>query len=84
MKKQLTRFRGISVFCTLIIFMSQLTVVNSEINPKAVNPVLDFKEVTDNTLKRHWPKGVTRVILELIKPAMKGVQEVTFTFLNQI
>jgi len=52
--------------------------MNMKYNPKIVKPVIGFKEVTDNTLKRYWPKGVTRVVLEYINPPLKGGQEVIF------
>ena len=54
-------------------------VLNMTYNPKTVKPVIEFKEITDRTLKRYWPDGVTRVKLEFIKPGIKGGQTVTFT-----
>ena len=53
--------------------------MNVKYNPKVIKPVIEFKEITDNSLKRYWPKGVTRVVLEFIKPSLKGGQEVIFT-----
>ena len=53
--------------------------LNMKYNPKVVKPVIEFKEITDNLLKRYWPNGVTRVILEFINPSLQGGQEVTFT-----
>jgi len=53
--------------------------LNMTYNPKVVKPVIEFKEITDRSLKRYWPNGVTRVRLEFIKPGLKGGQTVTFT-----
>jgi hypothetical protein len=54
-------------------------VMNMKYNQKIVKPVIEYREVKDNALKRYWPKGVTRVILEFLNPPIKGGQEVTFT-----
>jgi hypothetical protein len=54
-------------------------VMNMRYNQKIVKPVIEFKEVTDNALKRYWPKGVTRVVLEFINPSLIGGQELIFT-----
>lgn len=48
-------------------------------NQKLVNPKIEFIEVTDRSLKRYWPDGVTRIIMEFIDPGLKGGQTVTFT-----
>jgi hypothetical protein len=48
-------------------------------NTKVVKPVIEFREITDKSLVRYWPKGVTRVVLEFLKPAVNGGQEVVFT-----
>jgi hypothetical protein len=48
-------------------------------NPKVVKPKIEYMAVTDRSLKRYWPDGVTRVMLEFVKPGLKGVQTVTFT-----
>jgi heparinase II/III-like protein len=48
-------------------------------NPKVVIPKIEFIEITDHSLKRYWPKGVTRIILEYIHPGLKGSQTVTFS-----
>lgn len=53
--------------------------LNMKYNPKVVKPIIEFKEITDNSLKRYWPKGVTRVVLEFINPSLKGGQEISFT-----
>ncbi len=48
-------------------------------NPKSINPVIEYIEVKDRTLKRYWPDGVTRVKLEFKNPGLKGNQVFTFT-----
>jgi hypothetical protein len=48
-------------------------------NPKVVTPKIEFIEVTDRSLKRYWPNGVTRVKLEFINSGLRGGQVVTFT-----
>jgi len=48
-------------------------------NPKVVTPEIQYIEVTDRSLRRYWPNGVTRVKLQFIKPQYKGGQTVTFT-----
>lgn len=48
-------------------------------NPKSINPVIEYIEVKDRTLKRYWPEGVTRVKLEFRNPGLKGSQVLTFT-----
>jgi hypothetical protein len=47
-------------------------------NAKVVNPKIEFITVTDKTLNRYWPDGVTRIRLEFIKPGLKGTQTVIF------
>jgi hypothetical protein len=54
-------------------------VLDMTYNPKVVKPVIELKEITDRSLKRYWPNGVTRVKLEFINPGLKGGQSVTFT-----
>ena len=53
--------------------------LNMSYNPKVITPEIEFIEVTDRTLKRYWPEGVTRVSLKFIKPGLKGNQSVVFT-----
>ena len=53
--------------------------LNMSYNPKVVTPKIEFIEITDRSLKRYWPDGVTRVKLEFINSGLKGGQEVTFT-----
>jgi hypothetical protein len=54
-------------------------VLNMTYNSRVVKPVIEFKEVTDRSLRRYWPNGVTRVKLEFLIPGLKGGQSVTFT-----
>ena len=63
----------------LLKFEGEGFVLVMKYNAKVVKPVIEFKEITDNTLKRYWPKGITRVVLEFVNPALKGGQDVTFT-----
>lgn len=53
--------------------------LNMSYNPKIVIPEIEFLEVTDASLKRYWPDGVTRVILKFVNPRLKGSHFVTFT-----
>jgi hypothetical protein len=53
--------------------------MNMTYNSKIVKPKIEYIEVTDRSLKRYWPDGVTRVIMEIINPGLKGGQTVTFT-----
>ena len=48
-------------------------------NSKVVTPVIEFKEITDRSLRRYWPNGITRIKLEFKNPGLKGGQTVTFT-----
>ena len=41
-------------------------------NLKSVSPVFEFKEVTDTSLKRYWPDGVTRIVFTVKNPGVKG------------
>jgi len=53
--------------------------LNMNYNPKIVSASIEFIEVTDNTLKRYWPQGVTRIKLQFRNPGLKGSNTVTFT-----
>ena len=54
-------------------------VLNMTYNPKIVKPVIEFKEVTDRTLRRYWPGGVTRIKMIYIKPGLKNSTEFVFS-----
>jgi hypothetical protein len=53
--------------------------LNMSYDQHIINPKIEFIEVTDRSLRRYWPDGVTRVKLEFIKPGLKGSQRVVFT-----
>ena len=53
--------------------------LNMSYDQHIVNPKIEFIEVTDRSLRRYWPDGVTRVKLEFVKPGLKGSQRVIFT-----
>jgi hypothetical protein len=53
--------------------------LNMSYNPKIVTPKIEYIKVTDNSLKRYWPDGVTRITMEFVSPGLKGVQTLTFT-----
>jgi hypothetical protein len=46
-------------------------------NLKLVSPRIEFIEVTDTGLKRYWPEGITRIVLEINNPKLKGENVVT-------
>ena len=46
-------------------------------NAKLVSPRIEFIEVTDRGLKRYWPDGITRIVLEIKNPKLKGKNSVT-------
>jgi hypothetical protein len=52
--------------------------LNMSYNPKIVTPKIEFIEVTDKSLRRYWPDGVTRIRFEVIKPGLKGGESFTF------
>lgn len=54
-------------------------VLNMTYNANVVKAKIEFIEIKDKSLVRYWPKGVTRVVLEFLKPGLKGGQEVIFT-----
>jgi hypothetical protein len=56
--------------------------INVGYNPEVVKPGIEYSEVTDRTLKRYWPLGVTRVKMEFINPGTKGRMILTFTPAN--
>ncbi len=48
-------------------------------DPESVSVLIDFKEVTDSTLKRYWPEGITRIVFTLLKPGLKGNNQIEIT-----
>jgi hypothetical protein len=53
--------------------------LNMTYNPKIISPTIEFREITDSTLKRYWPKGITRIRLEFRNTGLKGTNSVIFT-----
>ncbi len=53
--------------------------LNMTYNQKVLTPEIEYIEITDRTLKRYWPNGVTRVKLKVNNPALKGSMSVAFT-----
>jgi hypothetical protein len=53
--------------------------LNMNYDPKIVSASIEFIEVKDNSLKRYWPDGVTRIKLQFRNPGLKGNNTVTFT-----
>jgi hypothetical protein len=53
-------------------------VLNMNYDPKVVKAKIDFIEIKDRSLMRYWPNGVTQVVLEFLKPSLKGGQQVVF------
>jgi hypothetical protein len=53
-------------------------------NPEILTPDIQFIEVTDGTLKRYWPEGVTRIILKYTKSGVKGDLQIVFTQLPNV
>jgi len=48
-------------------------------NSKSVSPIIDFNEVTDTTLKRYWPDGITRIVFTVKNPGVKGKNQIEIT-----
>lgn len=53
--------------------------LNMAYNQKVLTPEIEYIEISDRTLKRYWPNGVTRVKLKVNNPALKGSTSVVFT-----
>lgn len=53
--------------------------VNMTYNERVLTPETEYIEVTDRTLKRYWPGGVTRVRMKVNKPGLKGSMNLVFT-----
>lgn len=46
---------------------------------RLLEPKIEFNEVTDDSLKRYWPDGVTRIVLQFRKPGLKGTSRIEIT-----
>lgn len=53
--------------------------LNMKYNPKVVKPQIERIEVKDMLLKKYWPKGVTRIVMEFLNPKSAGSTQFTFT-----
>jgi hypothetical protein len=49
---------------------------------QALAPGIEFTEISDRSLKRYWPLGITRIMLKFINQGLRGIYIVTF-FPNQ-
>jgi quercetin dioxygenase-like cupin family protein len=47
-------------------------------DPRKADPIIEYIEVKDRTLKRYWPKGVTRIRMQFLNPGLNGDQSFTF------
>ena len=45
-------------------------------NSKSVSPVIEFHEVTDTSLKRYWPEGISRIVFEFANKNAKGKNKI--------
>ena len=48
-------------------------------NTNIVDPEIEFNEVTDTTLRRYWPDGITRIVFTLKDPGLKGKSRIDIT-----
>jgi hypothetical protein len=48
-------------------------------NLKSVSPVIEFNEVTDRSLKRYWPDGITRIVFTVKNAGVKGKNQFEIT-----
>jgi hypothetical protein len=53
--------------------------LNMSYNQNKLRPVIELREITDRSLRRYWPDGITRVRMEFINPGLKGEQQLIFT-----
>jgi len=63
----------------LLKFEGEGFTLNMSYNSRIAKPEIEKIEVTDRSLRRYWPDGVTRIKLKFINAGMKGWQTVTFT-----
>ncbi len=63
----------------LLRFIGDGFTLNMTYNPRVVTPEIEFIEVTDRSLKRYWPDGVTRIKLRFINLGLKGEQRIVFS-----
>ncbi len=48
-------------------------------NPAALKSQVEFIKITDNSLRRYWPDGVSRIVFTLNNPKIKGKNKVVVT-----
>ncbi|MDZ7606232.1 MAG: heparinase II/III family protein [Cyclobacteriaceae bacterium] len=48
-------------------------------NIKTLTPKIEFNEVTDDGLKRYWPKGITRIVFSVNNPGLTGKNEIVIS-----
>ncbi len=53
--------------------------LNMTYNQRVLTPEIEYIEITDRTLKRYWPNGVTRVRMKVNNPGLKGSISMVFT-----
>jgi hypothetical protein len=53
--------------------------LNMKYNSKVVSANIEFIEVTDTGLKRYWPDGITRIVMEIKNPKLKGKSTVSIS-----
>lgn len=46
---------------------------------KVVSPVIEFNEVVDTSLKRYWPNGITRIVLNIKSGVPVGKNQIEIT-----
>ncbi len=54
-------------------------VLNMHYNAKTLSPKIEHIEVTDSKLKTYWPGGITRIVLTIDNPKLKGKNEIVIT-----
>lgn len=60
-----------------LLFQGEDFTLEMKYDAKALDPGIEFIEVTDNGLKRYWPNGITRVAFTLKDPKIKGENNIT-------
>lgn len=85
-KKQSVTSSNLMTYCKvsevkpgLLKFEGDGFILHMTYDARSVKPTVEFIEVTDSTLKKYWPDGVTRVILEFKDSGLKGRHDFVFT-----
>ncbi|MCD6355506.1 MAG: heparinase II/III family protein, partial [Prolixibacteraceae bacterium] len=53
--------------------------LNMKYNARALSLKIELKEVTDSKLNTYWPDGITRIVLTMKKPTLKGKNQVVIS-----